>query len=327
MPASGQVTAALRITDGALVVVDCVEGVSVQTETVLRQALGAPHPAQLLTSHLISHLSSHQLTRLALRAAERIKPVLVVNKMDRCFLELQQEGEEAYDTFRRVIESANVLMSTYTDALLGDTQVYPDKGTVCFAAGLHNWAFTLNTFAKMYASKFGVEPQKMCERLWGEHFFDPATKKWTAKHTGSATCVRGFVQFCYNPIKQIIEACMNGDQDKLTNMLVKLGIRPLLKPDDLALSGKPLMKRVLQTWLPAHEALLEMIVFHLPSPAVAQRYRVDTLYEGPLDDKYANAIRRCDPEGPLMLYVSKMIPASDKARYACTYACVHACRR
>ena len=74
--------------------------------------------------------------------------MLTVNKMDRCFLELQQDGEQAYSSFLRVIESANVLMSTYSDELLGDTQVFPEKGTVCFSAGLHNWAFTLNTFAK-----------------------------------------------------------------------------------------------------------------------------------------------------------------------------------
>jgi elongation factor 2 len=42
---------------------------------------------------------------------------------------------------------------------------------------------------------------------------------------------------------------------------------------------------------------------------------VDTLYEGPLDDVYATAIRNCDPDGPLMLYVSKMIPTSDKGRF------------
>ena len=101
--------------------------------------------------------------------------MLVVNKMDRCFLELQQDGEEAYQIYLRVVESANVLMATYTDEALGDTQVYPDKGTVCFAAGLHNWAFTLNTFAKIYASKFGVSRDKMMEKLWGNNFFDPAT--------------------------------------------------------------------------------------------------------------------------------------------------------
>ena len=75
------------------------------------------------------------------------------------------------------------------------------------------------------------------------------------------------------------------------------------------------MKRIMQAWLPAHEALLEMMIYHLPSPATAQVYRVETLYEGPLDDVYANAIRTCDPNGPLMLYVSKMIPAQDKGRF------------
>lgn len=281
---SSEVTAALRITDGALVVVDCIEGVCVQTETVLRQALG-----------------------------ERIRPVLTVNKMDRCFLELQLDGEEAYQTFRRVIENINVVMATYTDELLGDVLVYPEKGNVAFSAGLHGWAFTLTNFSKMYADKFKVDFKKLMERLWGENFFDPATKKWTTKNTGSATCQRGFVQFCYNPIKQIIAAAMNDEKPKLFAMLDKLGCQ--LPSDAKELTAKPLMKRVMQSWLPAQDALLEMMIWHLPSPATAQKYRVENLYEGPLDDQYATAIRNCDPDGPLMLYVSKMIPASDKGRF------------
>ncbi len=38
---------------------------------------------------------------------------------------------------------------------------------------------------------------------------------------------------------------------------------------------------------PNTQALLEMMIWHLPSPAKAQRYRVENLYEGPLDDVYA----------------------------------------
>lgn len=82
---------------------------------------------------------------------------MTVNKLDRCFLELMLDGEEAYNGFRRTIESANVIMATYADELLGDTQVYPEKGTVSFSAGLHGWAFTLTVFADLYAKKFGVE--------------------------------------------------------------------------------------------------------------------------------------------------------------------------
>jgi len=283
---SSEVTAALRITDGALVVVDCVEGVCVQTETVLRQAL-----------------------------AERIKPVLTVNKMDRCFLELMLEGEEAYTTYLRVIENANVILATYQDDTMGDLQVYPDKGTVSFSAGLHGWAFTLTTFAKLYAAKFGTDETRMMEKLWGDNFFDPSTKKWTKKQTDSKTCVRGFVQFCYNPIKQLIDNCMQDKKQVVFTMLEKLKVLQNLKSEDKELVGKPFMKRVMQTFLPADRALLEMIIFHLPAPAAAQKYRVDTLYEGPLDDVYATAIRNCDPEGPLMMYVSKMIPTADKGRF------------
>ncbi len=82
-------------------------------------------------------------------------------------------------------------------------QVYPDKSTVSFSAGLHGWAFTLTSFAKMYAAKFGIDQERMITKLWGDNFFDPATKKWTTKQTDSKTCIRGFVQFCYNPIKQV----------------------------------------------------------------------------------------------------------------------------
>ncbi|KAK7019567.1 translation protein, partial [Favolaschia claudopus] len=56
-------------------------------------------------------------------------------------------------------------------------------------------------------------------------------------------------------------------------------------------------------------------VINLPSPATAQRYRVETLYEGPMDDESAIAIRDCDPAGPLVLYISKMVPTSDKGRF------------
>lgn len=114
------------------------------------------------------------------------------------------------------------------------------------------------------------------------------------------------MQFCYDPINSVINAAMNDDRDKLLPMLEKLGVKSKMKQDDFLLSGKPLMKRVMQTWMPAHEALLEMMVFHLPSPGTAQRYRVENLYEGPMDDKYAESMRQCNADGPLMMYVSKV---------------------
>ena len=307
---SSEVTAALRVTDGALVVVDYVEGVCVQTETVLRQAL-----------------------------AEKIKPVLMVNKIDRGILELEAEGEDMYQQFLRVIESVNVIISTYESAQeaaehdeaegegdkeevkydrgnIGELQVDPTKATVAFGSGLHGWAFTLTKFARIYSEKFKVDQDKMMVKLWGDNYFDAKAKKWK-KHSspdeGDTPLQRCFVQFIMDPVVKLAGCVMKDQKERVWKMCKALNIA--IKEAEKEKQGKELLKLIFQRWLNAADALLEMIVMRLPSPKKAQRYRVEYLYEGPLDDECACAIRECDQDGPLMVFISKMIPTNDKGRF------------
>ena len=146
----------------------------VQTETVLRQAI-----------------------------AERIRPVLFMNKMDLALLTLQLDMEDLYQTFQRSVENVNVIIATYGDDTgpMGDVMVDPSKGTVGFGSGLHGWAFTLKQFAQLYSVKFGIQPGKLMKRLWGDHFFNPKEKKWLKQP--SSGYVRGFVQFILDPIYKV----------------------------------------------------------------------------------------------------------------------------
>merc|ERR1712202_785 len=280
---SSEVTAALRVTDGALVVV-CVSGVCVQTETVLRQAI-----------------------------SERIKPIVFMNKMDRALLELQLDEESLYKTFERIVENINVIIATYNDedGPMGDIQVSPDNGTVGFGSGLHGWAFSLKQFATMYASKFGIDVQKLMKRLWGDNCFNPKTNKWSKSMKDDY--IRGFCMFVLTPIYKVTQAIMNEDNEAIDKLVKKTGCT--LRPEDRAKVGKQLLKTFMRIWLPAGDTLLEMITIHLPSPVTAQRYRGELLYEGPQDDEVAVAIKNCDPEGPLCMYVSKMVPTTDKGRF------------
>merc|ERR1711971_1314275 len=283
---SSEVTAALRVTDGALVVVDRVSGVCVQTETVLRQAI-----------------------------AERIKPVLLMNKMDRALLELQLEQEDLFLTFQRIVENVNVIIATYADddGPMGVVRVDPANASVGFGSGLHGWAFTLKQFAEIYASKFGVDTEKLMKKLWGENFFNPKTKKWAKVKADDNK--RSFNMYVLDPIYKMFDAIMNFKKEETNKLLDRLELKGKMKHEELALEGKPLMKAVMRNWLPAGEAMFQMIVVHLPSPVTAQKYRAAALYEGPADDTACVAMTNCDPTGPLMMYVSKMVPTSDKGRF------------
>jgi elongation factor 2 len=113
---TGKVTRALRAIDGAVVVVDAVEEVMVQTETVTRQALN-----------------------------ERVKPVLFINKVDRLIKELKLNTDQVQSKLLRIIRDFNNLISLYGEKEHKEQwKVDATKGTVAFGSALHKWGFTLD---------------------------------------------------------------------------------------------------------------------------------------------------------------------------------------
>jgi elongation factor 2 len=106
----GDVTRAMRAVDGALVVVDAVEGAMPQTETVVRQSL-----------------------------REGVKPALFINKVDRLISELQEGPQEMQQRLEQVIQSVNELIRGMTEEDDVDWTVSVEDGTVAFGSALYKW--------------------------------------------------------------------------------------------------------------------------------------------------------------------------------------------
>lgn len=113
------------------------------------------------------------------------------------------------------------------------------------------------------------------------------TKKWAKQKDDDNK--RSFVLYVLDPIYKVFDCIMNYKKEETASLLEKLSIE--LKPEDRDKDGKALLKVVMRSWLPAGEALLQMIAIHLPSPVVAQKYRMEMLYEGPHDDEAAMGIK------------------------------------
>jgi elongation factor 2 len=242
---------------------------------------------------------------------ERVKPILFMNKMDRIIFEKCLGAEDIYQSLSKTVESINVIISTYQDPALPDVQVSMEACNVGMGSALQGWAFTLEPFASVLAAKFGLDFETMKTCLWGNNFYSSSKKIWV-KEKGT-NCHRGFCKFVLEPVIKVCKAGMENDWPVLDKMLGSLELK--ISKDDRELVGKALTKKIMRLWLNAADALLSMICAHLPSPAEAQRYRMETLYEGPMGDECSRAIRACDPDGPVMMFVSKMVPAPDGNRF------------
>jgi elongation factor 2 len=128
----GDVTRAMRVVDGAIVVVCAVEGVMAQTETVLRQAL-----------------------------REKVKPVLFINKVDRAIKELKLTAESMQKRFMAIISEVNELIRKMApEEFINEWQVKVENGSVAFGSGYENWAISFP-----YMQKTGITFKDIFEKV------------------------------------------------------------------------------------------------------------------------------------------------------------------
>lgn len=268
---NGEVTAALRITDGALVVVDCVEGVCVQTETVLRQAL-----------------------------EEGVRPILFLNKVDRAIGELQLSPEDAYTRFASTIDAVNVIIREYRE----DFTVHPEDNTVIFGSGLFGWAFTLASFAA--ATPRLQHLACNTKFLWGDRWANKSTGK-IVKSPPSAGAERTFVANVLQPLYRLHHIADTGDIEKLAQF-VKRNALPMPAQEPRC---KDMVRSLLRKWLNCADTIVSTAAARLPSPFESQRERAEQLYTGDASDAACVSMRRCDANGPLIVYITKLVPLGE----------------
>lgn len=77
------------------------------------------------------------------------------------------------------------------------------KGNVGFSSAQSGWSFTLKSFAQLYADVYGIflDTDKFMQRLWGDIYFNPETRKFTKKQEGDMQ--RSFVYFVLEPLYKI----------------------------------------------------------------------------------------------------------------------------
>ncbi|KAA1114753.1 hypothetical protein PGT21_021692 [Puccinia graminis f. sp. tritici] len=278
-----EVTNSLRLVDGAILVVDAVEGVLVSTDKIIR--------------HLVQ---------------EGIPIVLVVNKVDRLILELRLPPADAYYKLKHTIEEVNTVISSCNPDPIH--RVSPELGNVGFASTEMGWCFNLTSFAKMYRDTFCTSKKDLfdidafAKRLWGNIWYLPEERKFVKRNVGGE-CKRTFDHFILEPLYKLYGQVLGSEQGPLKETLADLGI--YLKPSAYKLDVRPLLRIVLSQFFGPSTGLVDMIASHVPNPQVSAAAKLKSNYTGPLDSPLAQHIEKSDPSGPLVIQITKLYPTHD----------------
>uniref|UniRef100_A0A8D3BZY3 Elongation factor-like 1 n=1 Tax=Scophthalmus maximus TaxID=52904 RepID=A0A8D3BZY3_SCOMX len=322
---SSEVSTAVRLCDGAVVIVDAVEGVCPQTQVVLRQAW-----------------------------LENIRPVLVINKMDRLIMELKLTPQEAYTHLQKILEQVNAVTgSLFMSKVLeeraekeekesettsgdqvydwsagleetDDSQLYfsPDQGNVVFASAIDGWGFSVKQFAHIYSEKMGIKRELLLKTLWGDFYLNAKAKKIMkgAQAKGKKPL---FVQLVLDNIWSLYDAVVTRDQEKVVKVVTSLGVKVMAR-DSRHSDPKVLLSAICSQWLPVAQAVLSMVCEKLPSPLdmAAERVeklmsvgarRFDSLPEQTQELKRAFLQCSSAENAPVIVFVSKMFAVDTKA--------------
>ncbi|OSD07147.1 translation elongation factor 2 [Trametes coccinea BRFM310] len=331
---SSEVSTASRLCDGALVLVDVVEGVCTQTITVLRQAW-----------------------------QDRLRPILVINKFDRLITELKLSPIEAYHHLSQLIEQVNAVMGSFfasermeddlrwreererrlaakkeahadeVEATVNEEDEYqekddediyfaPERGNVVFASAIDGWGFRIGKFAHLYAVKLGIKEANLRTVLWGDFYLDPKTKRVISyKHLRGRALKPLFVQFVLDNIWAVYDAVItNPNPDKVSKIITTLGLK-VPPREQKSKDTRQLLSLIFSQWLPLSTCVIQTIVDIVPPPSAAQRIRIpkmlySDLYETTIEpkNKLEEDLYSCNdkPDASIVALVSKMFAVPTK---------------
>ncbi|XP_058445549.1 116 kDa U5 small nuclear ribonucleoprotein component [Malaya genurostris] len=275
---SDEVTAAMRLSDGIILFVDAAEGVSLNTERLLKHAI-----------------------------QEKQAITVCINKIDRLMLELKLPPQDAYFKLKHIVEEINGLLTLYGDSTI--KQVSPILGNVCFASSLYGFCFTLKSFAQLYADTYdGVNPSDFSRRLWGDMYFHNKSRKFTKKPPHSSAH-RSFVEFILEPLYKLFAQVVGDVDTTLVDTLSELNIR--VTKEEMKCNIRPLLRLICSRFIGDFSGFVDMCVEHIQSPLDNAQTKIDHIYTGVKESGIYQDMLNCDQNAQLMVHSSKMYPTED----------------